>query len=323
MKNNSTLFKSIVITLSMVALAALLLLIANEKYDKEHAYVGTIDVTTTIKGKEYLEKDNIDIICVVGLDTYEQVNNEGYMNSELADFIYLLIVDKNKGTITPIHINRDSMVTYSILSINGKVTGEEYGQIALSHTYGDGGLTSLINVKNAVSDLFYGCYIDYCISLTMDAIPIINDDLGGVDVYVGYDFSNSDPTIIQGQVNHLVGKQALTFVRARGSMEDKTNLTRMKRQRKYLDALYDKFIKVSNKDENIIINTINDIKDYMTTNALVTQMEALLTAAKEYKLMDTIVLEGNALKGDTYMEYYLNEDCIFDVATTYLFEELK
>jgi len=323
MKRDKTFIKAFSITITLVALAALFLLFANEEADKENAYVGSANVTTTIDLKEYLEKDNIQTVCVVGLDSYDQNLTDGYMNAQMADFIYLLILDNEEKTITPVHINRDSMVNYHILSVNGTVVTDGYGQIALSHTYGDGGVISLLNVRDAVSSLFYDAYIDYAISLTMDALPIVNDKLGGVDIYVDYDFSESDPSIIYGQVNHLVGKQALTFVRARGSMEDKTNLTRMKRQRIYLEALYNKFILESNKDDEIILNTLNAIKKYMVTNALVTQIESLLNNSKEYTLMPTIVLEGEAIKSDTYMEYYLDEEFIKDVAIRYLFEECK
>jgi len=323
MKKGSLFLKAIVITLCLVAIAAFFLIVVNEKYDEENAYVSTIDVTTKIGDKEYLEKNNIITICVVGLDNYAQVENDAYTNGDLADFIYLLVIDKDNKTITPIHINRDSMVNYHILGIKGDIITDSFGQIALSHSQGNGGLTSLINVRDAVSSLFYDTYIDYVISLTMDAVPKINDKLGGVDVYVDYDFSDLDPSIYYGVVNHLEGYQALTFVRARGALEDKTNLTRMKRQRAYLDALYDKFITVTKNDDDLILSTLNAVKSDMLANASVNEMAALLSEAKNYTLNDTIVLGGEAKKGDTYMEYYIDEEHLEEIAKTYLFEECK
>lgn len=323
MKKGSLFLKAIVITLCLVAIAAFFLIVVNEKYDEENAYVSTIDVTTKIGDKEYLEKNNIITICVVGLDNYAQVENDAYTNGDLADFIYLLVIDKDNKTITPIHINRDSMVNYHILGIKGDIITDSFGQIALSHSQGNGGLTSLINVRDAVSSLFYDTYIDYVISLTMDAVPTINDKLGGVDVYVDYDFSDLDPSIYYGVVNHLEGYQALTFVRARGALEDKTNLTRMKRQRAYLDALYDKFITVTKNDDDLILSTLNAVKSDMLANASVNEMAALLSEAKNYTLNDTIVLGGEAKKGDTYMEYYIDEEHLEEIAKTYLFEECK
>ena len=46
-----------------------------------------------------------------------------------------------------------------------------------------------------------------------------------------------DPAFVQGRTLTLNGTQAESFVRARKSMEDDTNLARMARQRQYLGQL--------------------------------------------------------------------------------------
>mgnify|MGYP000585160404 FL=1 len=68
----------------------------------------------------------------------------------------------------------------------------------------------------------------------MDAVPILNDLLGGVEVTVLDDFSGIDDTLIKGETVTLHGDHALTYVRERYGLEDSSNSTRMVRQRQYM-----------------------------------------------------------------------------------------
>ena len=213
-KNNNfkLLLKAIAIVLGVCLLIGIVLVFVGEKREEEafDYYGPDVEMSdkVVVDGELYKHDNDKILVLAVGLDSYEQVETDGYMNSELADFLYLLVIDKYDNSITPIQINRDSMVEYNVLGVTGGIADKTFGQIALSHTYGDGGLTSLCNTKDAVSDLFYGAHINYYISLTMDAIPIINDELGGVSVYVEDDFTGIDDSIIQGQYCTLYGQSA-------------------------------------------------------------------------------------------------------------------
>ncbi len=72
----------------------------------------------------------------------------------------------------------------------------------------------------------------------MDAVPIINDAVGGVTVTVLDDMTSADPALEKGAEVTLQGKQALTYVRTRRGLDDSTNLHRMERQRQYMGELY-------------------------------------------------------------------------------------
>ena len=51
------------------------------------------------------------------------------------------------------------------------------------------------------------------------------------------DFSEIDPTLVQGDEVTLDGEKALTYVRSRHHIDDQTNIARMARQRQFLAAL--------------------------------------------------------------------------------------
>ena len=93
---------------------------------------------------------------------------EGYVNNQQADFLLLLVMDKQHETCTPIQLNRDTMTQIQILGVTGEPAGTFTGQLALAHTYGSGEEDSCENTVLAVENLLYGMEIDHYVSLTMD-----------------------------------------------------------------------------------------------------------------------------------------------------------
>ena len=274
-------------------------------------------------GKQYTENPNLQLILCIGLDSYDNNVLDSYMNNELADCIVLLVLDKTQKTILPIQINRDTMSNYHVLGIGGKITNDTFGQIALSHSYGSGGLDSLINTKDAVSDLLCGIRIDDYMSLTMDAVAKINDKAGGVTVLVEDDFSGVDDTLIQGEEVTLFGDHALTFVRARSGMSDQTNINRINRQRVYLRALYDTCKEKIETDQEFVNNSLNSIAESIIANNDIYGLTDIGNTLLKYKLLDATQLKGESKKGDTYMEFYVDEDNLQEFCINTFYKEVK
>lgn len=285
-------------------------------------YDDTYEPYTIINNKKYLMKDNIDVIMCVGLDTYENETKDDYRNDNFADFITLLILDNNKKTTLPIQINRDTMCNMDIIGVGGKLAGSTYKQIAYAHTYGNGDMSSLVNVKNALAEIFYNVRVNYYLSLTMNAVPIVNDEVGGIEVFVEDDFSSIDNSLKKGEYVTLHGDQALTFVRSRSGLEDSSNINRMNRQRVYLRALYDK-CKVKQNDEKFVYNILSDINNDLLSNTTIADLADLGNTLIEYELLDTINIGGESKKGERFMEYYLDQDAIDNICVRYLFNEVR
>lgn len=328
MKRNTTRVLIVLLTILLIfgSLFFVVKIIDNKKNQEMIEYYENVENVNidyaNINGKDYLKKDNIETILFVGLDSYEREIVEDYTNDNFADYVTLLIVDKEEKTILPIQINRDTMCEMDILGIGGKLAGKDFKQLAFAHTYGSGDIESLINVKNAVSKIFYNLNIDYYISLTMNSVSRVNDAVGGVEVLVEDDFSGIDESLKMGENITLKGNQALTFVRTRSGLEDSSNVNRMKRQRVYLKALFDK-CKENSENDKFIYDVLDGVGDSLMSNTSIYDLSDIGNKLLAYRLFDTVTLTGELKKGETFMECYLNQNDIDSICVRYLFDEIR
>ena len=164
-----------------------------------------------------------------------------------------------------------------------KVINTVTKQIALSHTYGNGKEISCRNTADSVSELLYGMQIDHFISLTMDSVGIYNDLVGGVEVTVLDDFKGIDDTLIKGEKVLLKSKHALNYVRTRYGLDDSSNNNRMNRQQQYVNALFEKSKKITEKNDEFIIDASLKMADYIVSDRSVTQLQELAKKIVDYK----------------------------------------
>ena len=156
----------------------------------------TATKTITRDGVDYFPRQDLTVMMVLGIDQYGPVESSNYYrNKGSADSIMLLIFDQTNEECSVLYINRDTMLNMDVLGVKGDYAGTTYGQVALAHTYGNGLEDSSINVKNTLMNFIHGMTIDYYVAMNMDAIPILNDAVGGVTVNVVDDFSKVDPSI--------------------------------------------------------------------------------------------------------------------------------
>ena len=145
----------------------------------------------------------------------------------------------------------------------------------------------------------------------MDAIPIINDIVGGVTVYVEDDFSNVDSTLIKGTTVKLTAENVEHFVRARsGITEDPTNINRMNRQKVYLRGLGAGLKEAIAKDSSFVIEAYSTLSDSLVTDCSVDEMSDYSERFSGYTLSEIISPEGVATPGEKYMEFYVDESAL-------------
>lgn len=268
----------------------------------------------TVDGIDYVPNEDVQSILVMGLDKFEDaVDNSGYNNDQQADFLMLFVVDNKNETYSAIHLNRDTMAEINVLGVAGEKIDTTYGQLALAHSYGNGKAVSCRNTVDAVSGVLDGIEIDRYVSVTMDAVPVVTDLVGGVKVQVNDDFSGIDDTIIMGEEVLLEGEHALNFVRTRKGLEDSSNSTRMIRQQDYLVSLFEAFNKKMESDENFIVNASLELSDYIVSNYTVNQLENLIENLSTYEFGDIYDIDGEYKVGEKYMEFYPDEDTVTDL----------
>lgn len=263
----------------------------------------------TYAGQEYVLRDNVETLLVLGLDTYEMEQTESYNNQQQADFLMLLVMDNENKTCKAIHINRDTMVDMSVLGVAGERVGTVNKQIALSHTYGNGREVSCRNTANAVSGLL-GVEVDHYLSITMSAVPVYNDLVGGVTVEILDDFTGFDAAMVKGETVSLTGEQALLYVRSRQGLDDPTNQQRMKRQKQYLEGLYESSRRCVEQQEDFVSKAGLAMADYMVSDCSGNKLESLLTRFTEHELDDILNITGETVVGEEFMEFYPDEDSV-------------
>lgn len=285
---------------------------------------GAISTDVKYKGEEYVLKDNIETVLILGLDKFEEADADSYNNDKQADFLMLLVVDHENQTCTTLHINRDTMAEMNVLGVAGDPIDTVVKQLALAHTYGNGKEVSCRNTKDAVSKLLMNVEIDHYLSVKMDAVSVYNDLLGGVEVTVLDDFSGIDDTLVEGETVTLLGEHALKYVRTRKGLEDSSNSRRMVRQRQYIKALYEKTSQVVDADSGFIVNAASQLAQYIVTDFTGTRLQSFAETIKDYDFAEEIYeLEGKNKVGEKHMEFYPDEDSIEEIVIKLFYEPQK
>lgn len=278
----------------------------------------------TYQGTTYTQRKELDTVLIMGLDKYEADQQSGkYLNRQQSDFLLLIAVDRDAKTYSVLHLNRDTMTDMSVLGDRGMRVDRVNAQLALAHTYGDGGVNSCRNTVEAVSNLLHGVKIDNYLALTMDAVAILNDLTGGVTVEIQDDFSAVDPDLVQGQTFTLQGNQALTYVRTRKGLDDSSNLRRMERQRQYMQALRTQLSEKQQKNQDFLPAAVMEISDYMFSDLTVNQISAISQRLAGYTFAGFETLKGEAVKGERFMEFYPDEDALMETVLRLYFVAQK
>ena len=275
--------------------------------------------TLTYNGEEYTLREDIETLLVLGLDTYADTGLESYNNDKQADFLLLLVMDTENDTCKGIHINRDTMTEMNVLGVSGDRIGTVTQQIALSHTFGNGREVSCRNTANAVSDLL-GVKVDHYLSVTMDAVPIYNDLVGGVTLELLDDFSAVDPAMKEGETLTLTGQQALTYVRARKGLEDPSNNHRMTRQKQYLEALYERSRQCVQEQDGFVSKAALTMTDYLVSDCSGNKLEGLMTRFAENRLDTILSPDGKTVQGEKFMEFYPDTDHLLQTVIECFYE---
>ena len=284
-----------------------------ENWLEEDAYDPAARSSVYYDGRWYQLRDDLDTYLVMGIDKTGETkygDEDSLFNNQQADFLVLMIADRSDKTYTALHLNRDTMTEIQRLGLAGRVTGTYTAQLALAHTYGSGGRDSCRNTVKAVSRLLYDTPIDHYFALTMDSIPVLNDLVGGVTVHIDEDLTPADPAFVPGADVHLEGDQALAFVRARRNVSDGTNLSRMNRQRTYLDALYTQLKTKLNTGNRFALTVADKLSPYLTSDLITQEFADLLERLKDYEFRGYETTRGNAVSDGEFIEFHIDEEAL-------------
>lgn len=261
----------------------------------------------------YLPRTEVRNYLIMGIDESGEIDDDV---TGQVDFLLILSFDGTTKEYTMVSINRDTMVDVVEVDLLGnKRTVKK--QIALSHSYtGSEGLTNkekCLSTMDAASRIFHGMKFDGYMSMTMDAVDIMVDEFGGVEVYVEEDYTSVDPRLIPNTTVMMDGELAMKFVRMRGGLADSSNIARMKRQEAFLKAF---FGKVGDRFayESDLLNSYSKIEKYVYNSSGINGYDEIFWKLTHYEEGESVTLRGEALVGrGGYMEFYVDDTHVKEV----------
>ena len=281
----------------------------------------TASKTVTSEGVSYFPRQDITVLMILGIDERGPVvASDSYNNEGECDVVMLAIFDETAETFHVLALNRDTMMEVPNLGLGGKYAGSFVEQLALSHTYGTGLEDSCENTRKAVSDFLGGITIDYYLSMNMDAIPILNDAVGGVTVSVEDDFGYVDSGIPMGEV-HLMGDQALTFVQIRKDVGTQLNISRMERQRAYMNGYMEALNKQQNQSTGFVLDVYEQISPYIVSDCSANTLSNLVSRFSSYTMGEIVSPKGENVMGEEFMEFYVDEDALNELVLQLFYTE--
>ncbi len=281
----------------------------------------------TYEGNTYRYKSRLKNIMVLGIDNSESdyIKNGVAYNGGRSDMIFLISLDYNNKTVTPIQINREAMVEFAPSDQDGTRLGSDYEQICLAYAYGDGGKISCNNTKAALSNLLYGTPVTDCFSMKIDGVAPLNDVVGGVTVTVEDDFSNIDPSLVQGEEVTLTGEQAEEFVRSRMNVGEGSNEERMSRHRTYIKSFMEAVRPKLDEDRTFIATLLESISDYSYSSMNASNMGAIIRNTADFEVRDIITPAGTFLQtesGQDWAQLQLDDAELKNIIVNTFYEKL-
>ncbi|MBR1623571.1 MAG: LCP family protein, partial [Pseudobutyrivibrio sp.] len=178
----------------------------------------------------------------------------------------------------------------------------------------------------AVSRLLYGIPINSYASISMDAVPVLTDAIGGVDVTVLDEivYPEYNMNLHEGDEVHLTGEKAYWYVRLRHEDEFNSNELRLNRQKQYLTEFIKKAKAASTKDIRVAIDLYKDVADYMVTDIDLSAFTYMATEYLDYDFdLDNIYfLQGETFEGAKYEEFYADPDATQKLIVDLYYEQI-
>ena len=268
----------------------------------------SFDGSIIYEGVRYEVNTYIDTVLFLGIDSSNQSREGvGIKEGGRSDVIILFIIDNKNKTVTPLEINRDTMVSVDIYDNDGNFLTQGTEQLTMQYSYGTTVGKACNLTKEKISDLLGRTRIDNVISLTMEGIEPIVDSIGGVTLKLQSDETDLDPSYKEGAVITLDGAKAFEFVHNRDVSIRGSNIERMSRQTQFMVAL---FQNIKGKGNSIVETMEEAAGDYLYEDIDADSIDHL--THYEYA-GEVLSLPGRNETSAQHDEFYVNEEKLTQV----------
>ncbi len=275
---------------------------------------GDAQKSLTYRGRNYEYDDRyINIVCM-GIDKEEQmaVRNDVGNSIGQADAIFLLSIDLKKKDIRVIAIPRDTMVPLQMFDAEGRYTGSRQGQLTLQYAFGDGQEKSAKLTSSQVSYLLNEIPIHAYAAINVHSLWMLNDAVGGVDMYMDEDYTACNPAFVKGESVHLTGNLLENYIRERDTEVAGSAFTRIDRLKKYMLAFFEQAKIAVKEDMMLPIQLMDELSKDMETDLTAEEVTYLVTKAMSCNFSEESMytLPGEQVMGERYEEYHIDEDAL-------------
>ncbi len=282
----------------------------NEKANLEETVTDTSDIpryedytTITYDGVVYQYNTDIKTVLFLGIDQLDG-SEEISGSAGRSDTMILLILNSAEETVTMLSISRDTIAEIDVTNSYGETVMTAETHLALQYSFGDGGKTSCVLSREAVSRLLYDIPIDYYMSLNLDGINGIIDGLGGLTMTLEEDYTYIDESLIKGETVTMDGALAESFVRYRDITELGSNDDRMLRQEQFIEAFFNQLKSKVSGDTSSMEAVWNLVSSHLTTDLSYDVIEKLAS----YEMSDeSYKVPGETVEGEFHDEYIVDE----------------
>jgi len=278
----------------------------------------------------YKYNENIITFLIMGIDkgkeSYEpwEAEIENIGNGQ-ADALFLAALNTEDNTVKIIGINRNTMTDIYFCDYLDEPIPTFSSQIALQHAYGANSRVGCEYQVKVVQNLFYNLPIHGYAAVNVNAVPTINDMVGGVDVDVLEDITLHDPGLVEGSHVHLMGKSAYWYVKYRDINQFASVDMRTKRQTQYLKGLIPAAKQAVRKDPLLAFQLYKGLAPQMDTNITATEMAYLASILPQCRFDEDnfYQIPGKTVMGEKYEEFYPDEDALLTLILDIFYKEVN
>ena len=274
-------------------------------------------MTIKINKKKYTLDHPVKTYLFLGTDKSgnEEATDDEYQGS-MADALMLVVIDEQEKSYGILQLNRDTITEVPMLLADGTANASAKMQLCTAHWYGKDKTASCENTVNTVSKMLGGVPIDGYYALQMEAMSLLNHEVGGVTVTLEDDMTSLDPEMKKGTTLTLTDHQAELLIQTRYAMDDDRNTERMRRQQIFMKAFMNKMKEKNAEDVNATIELYDRLRPYATENINMNELTTILQNMQGYSDKGIIIIDGESRigeklhDGEKHWEFYMDKDSL-------------
>ena len=99
-------------------------------------------------------------------------------------------------------------------------------------------------------------------------------------------------------------------------LEDDTNLSRMRRQRDYMDSFQKQAREAFRSDSQFALKLLEKLGEYLQSDMTGQQLSDLIVLLDESRISPIRHADGVLIEGAQYYEFYADEDSLWEIVKT-------